>query len=296
LLITGASGLLGWNLCAAAMEHWDVYGVVFRHPVEIPGVRTIPVDLTDYSRLQSTFDKVRPEAVIHAAALSSPDSCQADPERSWSVNVEASYHVAGLCSDRRIPCVFTSTDLVFDGNCPPYRELDPVCPINVYGQHKVNAEQGMMERYPPVTICRMPLMFGEPGPASSSFLQPMLGAMRRGEELRLFIDEFRTPISAAAAARGLLLMLDSHPGIVHLSGGRRISRFDLGLLVREVFALSQARLVPCRRREARGGAPRPADVSLDNNKARSLGFAPPPLRTQLEELAGRSPELPPESS
>ncbi|MCU0517388.1 MAG: NAD(P)-dependent oxidoreductase [Oscillatoria sp. Prado101] len=218
LLITGSSGFLGWNLCQIAKQKWQVYGTHFTHRVEITGVKQLRSDLTDFQELQRLFQEIKPDAVIHTAAQSQPNYCQTHPQESRAINVTASCNIAGLCAYYSIPCAFTSTDLVFDGLNAPYRETDPVSPVSLYGEQKVLAEQGMLERYPLTAVCRMPLMFGFGAPAAKSFIQPMLRSLREGQELALFVDEFRTPVSGNTAARGLLLALENVQGRIHLGG------------------------------------------------------------------------------
>jgi dTDP-4-dehydrorhamnose reductase len=223
--------------------------------------------------------------VIHTAAQSSPNFCQTHANESYQINVAASCNIAGLSADYAIPCVFTSTDLVFNGLNPPYREIDPVCPVNHYGEQKVMAEAGMLERYPMTAVCRMPLMFGMATPTATSFMQPFIQTLREGKELSLFIDEFRTPVSGTSAAQGLLLALEKVKRIIHLGGKERVSRYDFGRLLVEVFQLSQAKLKPCRQQDVKIAAPRPPDVSLDSSKAFALGYQPPSLREELEALS-----------
>lgn len=288
LLITGASGFLGWNLSRLARRDWAVHGTVHAHAIDIAGVRIHRVDLTSLPAVTECFRVIRPEAVIHAAAVANPNTCQLHPAESARVNVDASLHIAALCREAGIPCLFTSTDLVYNGSHPPYREDDPTSPVCVYGAQKVLAEEGMARACPDVTICRMPLMFGDPGPASSSFIQPMLRTLREGGTLRLFTDEFRTPVSGTDAALGLLLVLRRGvSGVIHLGGRERVSRHAFGLLLAEAFGIRQARLAPCLRQDVPMPAPRPKDVSLDSSKAFALGFDPAPLASSLAELAGR---------
>jgi dTDP-4-dehydrorhamnose reductase len=87
----------------------------------------VQTDLADYWELKKLFELVRPNAVIHCAAISQPNFCQLNREQSYQINVEASINIARLCSDRSIACLFTSSDLVFDGLHAPYQEQDPVC-------------------------------------------------------------------------------------------------------------------------------------------------------------------------
>jgi dTDP-4-dehydrorhamnose reductase len=284
LLITGANGFLGWNICRLATGRWHLFGTVYSNQVEIPKVTTTRIDLTDYSELKRLFEEVRPDAVIHTAAASDPNDCQVNPDVSYGINVEASVNIALLCSDYIIPYVYTSTDLVFDGLKAPYQESDPVCPVNVYGEHKALAEERILNAYPQSAVCRISLMFGLSGPVAKSFMQPMLLAMKEGRELSLFVDEFRTPLSAATAVAGLFLALDKVRGIIHLGGKDRISRHDFGKLMQRIFKFENAKIRPCKQDQIHMPALRPTDVSLDSSKAAALGFRPLPLIEELQSI------------
>jgi dTDP-4-dehydrorhamnose reductase len=280
LLITGISGFLGWNICQLAQE-WEVYGTYLSHSLNIPGINTLKVNLTNFPEIKQIFHEIHPAAVIHTAAQSQPNFCQTHPE-SYAINVEASSNIAGLCADYNIKCAFTSTDLVFDGLNAPYSETDAVCPVNLYGEQKVMAETAMLERYPMTAVCRMPLMFGMATPTATSFMQPFMQTLKEGKELKLFTDEFRTPVSGQTAAKGLLLALEKVNGIIHLGGKERISRYDLGKLLVEVFQLPSTNLKACRQQDVKMAAPRPSDVSLDSSKAFALGYQPLSLKEELE--------------
>lgn len=287
LLVTGASGFLGWNLCQLARQEWEVYGTYFSQAVEISGVTLFKADLCDFQALKRLYGEIKPAAVIHTAAKSRPNFCQLHPQESHLINVTASCNIAGLSADYGIPCVFTSSDLVFDGLNPSYKETDPVSPVCYYGEQKVMAEQGMLERYRQTAICRMPLMFGAVPPTSSSFIQPFLKAIREGKDLTLFTDEFRTPVSAQTAAKGLLLALEKAQGILHLGGKERVSRYEFGLLMTQVLDLPQDKVKTCLQRDVPMAAPRSPDTSLDSSKAFDLGYQTLSLREELEGLRGK---------
>jgi len=286
LLITGVSGFLGWNLCQLARE-WEVYGTYLSHSLNIPSINTLKVNLTKFKEIKQIFHEIQPAAVIHTAAQSQPNFCQTHPEESHAINVEASSNIAGLCADYNIKCAFTSTDLVFDGRCAPYSETDVVCPVNLYGEQKVMAEAAMLYRYPMTAVCRMPLMFGMATPTATSFMQPFLQTLEEGKELKLFIDEFRTPVSGKTAAKGLLLALEKVNGVIHLGGKERISRFDFGKLLVEVFQLPSTGLKACRQEDVKMAAPRPSDVSLDSSKAFALGYEPLSVKEELKALINK---------
>ncbi len=276
---------MGWNLCRYAGRRYDVWGTYFSHTAAVPENRWIKADLTRFKAIKALFNTVRPDIVIHAAAASSPDFCQKHPAFSYKINAEAAINVAGLCADLKVPCIFTSTDLVFDGQSPPYKETDPPSPVNIYAEHKVLAEIGMKERHPGTIICRMSLMFGTAATASKSFLHPMLDAMRSGQKVFLFVDEFRTPLSGRDAACGLLIAAQKRPDILHLGGAERISRLEFGQKVKAVFKIENANLAPCSQKSLDFPAPRPPDLTFDISKARSLGFSPRQLTEALKQLA-----------
>jgi dTDP-4-dehydrorhamnose reductase len=289
LLITGASGFLGWNLCQIARTEWEVHGTYYQHSIEISDINIHQLDLTQIDRVRAEIDLIAPDAIIHTAAAASPNFCQTNPAASYQINVVASQQLAKICAKLKIPFVFTSTDLVFDGTQPPYQETDPVSPLNLYGEQKVAAEQEILTAYPQATICRMPLMFGMAPPTATSFIQPWITALQSQQKLPLFVDEFRTPVSATTAAGGLLMALRVSPGIIHLGGGERISRYDFGRLLAEVFEFDLSLLAPIYQRDLAMAAPRAADVSLDSTKAIELGYNLPPLRQELASMMRLSP-------
>ena len=287
LLVTGASGFLGWHLCQLAATSWEVYGTCFSKTIAIPGTTLMTIDLTDLEALRRLFQSLRPDAVIHLAAQSSPNLCQTQPEASYRLNVTVSVNLAGLCADRECPYVFTSSEMVFDGLEAPYRESDRVSPINRYGEQKALAEVEILDRYPDAAICRMPLMFGAVPPTASSFLQPFIQALRTEQELKLFTDEFRTPVSGTTAAKGLLLALEAAQGRLHLGGKERVSRYEFGCLMADVLNLPTASIQACRQQDVPMAAKRPPDLSLDSAQAFALGYAPLSLREELTALKGK---------
>jgi dTDP-4-dehydrorhamnose reductase len=287
LLITGASGLLGYAICRQALPAWEVYGVCHQGEVRVDGVTPIRADLTDTVQLADCFKQARPQAVIHAAALSQPNDCEQQPEVSEKINLRAAAEIARLCKTAAIPLVFTSTDLVFDGQNPPYAEEDPVSPICLYGRHKATAEKAIREIYPEATICRMPLLLGHAPGTGSGFLGHMVRTLRGNQGLTLFTDEVRTPVDTDSAARGLLMALEKNGALFHLGGRRRLSRFSMGCLVADLIKADHDLLKPLQIKDLPMPAPRSPDVSLSGLRAFALGYEPDDLVAVLEKIAPR---------
>jgi dTDP-4-dehydrorhamnose reductase len=274
LLITGASGFLGWHLCRAAQATWRIEGTYHHHVPPLPGVTLHSIDLTDASVVTPWLAQLAPNAIIHTAALSQLNRCEQAPEQSYAMNVEATRTLATFCAQRQIPFVFTSTDQVFDGQTAPYRETAPPTPINRYGHHKAEAEALIQTLHPTAAICRMPLMYGPASPTAECFLQGFLRTLEAGQPLYLFTDEFRTPAYVEDAAAGLLLALDQATGLLHLGGPERLSRYEFGLRMAAVFGCDPGLLVPSKQADVAMPARRPADVSTDSQRAFDLGYRP----------------------
>jgi len=286
LLVTGVSGFLGWHICQAALASWDVVGTYNQNATVIDGVDTVALDLRDGGRIADFLDEIRPDAIIHAAALSLPNACELQPELSEKINIDATRSLSEWCGSAGVPMLFTSTDLVFDGEHAPYSEDDAVAPISVYGRHKVVAEKAILENVSNGLVCRMPLMFGYRNGRPASFIGPWLEKLRNGERLNLFEDESRTPVDGKSAAEGLLLALESGwSGTLHFGGRESISRYEFGLKFAKKFGVSPDSITATKIADIKMASPRARDVSLDSNNAFVLGYNPGTIDEQLKACA-----------
>ena len=151
------------------------------------------LDMTDASAVRATFRLQAPQLVIHCAALSRSPECQANPALAHTLNVEVTALLAELAAN--IPLVFLSSDLVFDGRTGNYDETAPVNPLSVYAETKVSAEQIILAN-PKHTVIRLSLNGGTSPAGDRGFNEQMRRAWQAGQTLRLFTDEFRSPIPA----------------------------------------------------------------------------------------------------
>lgn len=275
VLITGAAGLIGHYLIKTAPRwapQWDVRGITRQD-----------VDLTDAACLTGVVRSLKPLAIIHCAALSRTKDCEQDSERARRINVEATAHLAQLSQD--IPFIFLSSGEVFDGKIGWYGETDEPNPINVYGQTKLEAERVVLQN-PRHTVVRIVLTAGTSQHGDRSFVEDMCRVAKAGKDVTLYADEFRCPLPAGVIARVIWELVDrKQPGLYHLGGSERLSRWEIGETLLPWCPELKGHL-------AKGsagnhvGSPRPADLSLRCDKIQSfLSFRIPGFR---EWLAGRS--------
>jgi dTDP-4-dehydrorhamnose reductase len=285
LLITGASGFLGYHLLRVLESDWELYGISFAHNFTFNGAVSVKCDITNYIELGNCFDDIEPDALIHAAAISDAGFCQKNPSISLAVNVEASKNLAGICSDFQIPFCFTSTDLVFDGKKGLYNENDVKNPVSKYGEHKALAEEEILKIYPGAAIFRLPLLLGIPDASANNYMQRFLTAIQNSTSITLFTDEYRSACCAKSINMGIGALLQKAEGIIHLGGPERLSRYEIGLKICTAFNLPTVGIHSGLQAEFKADAPRPADVSMDISMARAMGYSPLTLDEELKLIA-----------
>ena len=286
ILITGASGFLGYHLLRVAVaKGFEVFGLYNSGTLSYSASTNIQLDLRNYIDMGNVIDDIEPDVVIHAAALTDANLCQTNKELSYELNVEVTRNLAGICSDFQIPFAFTSTDLVFDGMKGNYTEDDSTNPLMVYGEHKLLAEQEVGRVYPEGLIARCPLMFGALDASSKNYFFNFIKNLREGKSNKLFHDEYRSVCGAKSIAEGLLHLCEEVSGVVHLAGSERVSRYDLGLSIADAFSLDKNLLESCSQKDVQMDAPRPADVSLNIQKALSYGYSPLAYKEELKQIA-----------
>jgi len=148
---------MGWNLCNLLKERFSLLGSYHTHKITIPYVRTVRVDLSKVKQVAELFACFCPHIVLHAAALTHSDYCEDHTDESLKIDVSATEIIADASRQHDAKPVFTSSDMVFDGEHAPFGENAPVNPVNRYGEHKDLAEAYLQHHNPDATICYLPV-------------------------------------------------------------------------------------------------------------------------------------------
>jgi dTDP-4-dehydrorhamnose reductase len=295
ILLTGASGLLGpYILCEAVQRGLQLTAWSGSKPMTFFGVDCQPVNLAEPEQVAAAFHAAKPTHVLHAAARASIADCLRHPEQARQVNVAGTEVLTSLCHQHRARLLYVSTDLVFDGEKGNYREADTPHPLSVYGQTKLAAERIALHGKRNLAV-RISWLVGPSLSGRRCFFQDMLDALNSHTPLRLFTDEWRTPLGLPTAAGALLDLLQSDiTGILHLGGPERLSRYDMGLSLAHHWGLAPTCFLPSLRADAPAPESRPRDVSLDSSWWRSL-FPDkkwPTLAETLTQVLGTFPHSP----
>ena len=282
VLVTGATGQLGLDVVTACTAAGDDVAAAPR------GV----LDVGDRDAVLGTVLSTAPDVVIHAAAWTAVDDCEADPERAFRDNTLAVRHVAEACRRAGAHLVHVSTDYVFDGEQPrPYVEWDTPNPRSVYGQSKLGGELEALRGLPGATVVRTSWVCSAHG---RNMVRTVLGLLDADphRELAFVDDQLGCPTFTADLAPLLRrLAVERRPGVFHATNQGPVSWFEFvqavvvaaGGRAEQVRPITTAQLDPPR------PAPRPANSVLDNAALRASGVPllphwSEPLERTVKEL------------
>jgi dTDP-4-dehydrorhamnose reductase len=253
VLILGASGLIGNAACAAAVRRGHEV-CVLRHRTD-PAVKgiaeTLSMDASDLPALTQSIIELWPDAIINAAALSSPESVDAQAQLAERINVALPRQLAQVSTHLGARLIHLSTDMVFDGvGGQAYRSTDLPNPTNLYGQLKLMAEREVLEHNPedPVVL-RVTLTMGNSPGGRRSVHEKILHALAAGERVRMATDEIRQPVSAENLADVMVELIERRDlhGIFHWAGTETLTRYDLACRIMRAFRLPESLIEPYER-------------------------------------------------
>ncbi len=275
ILVMGASGLLGRALVAAwesrpGSTDCTVWGTFFSQP----GAGLLPLDIRDAAAAAALVRDVRPDVIALPASNPGVDYCEQHPEETRAINVEGSLNICRLAKAVGSVLVFFSSDYVFDGTAEPYAETDPPRPLNEYGWQKVEVERAILASLSDFLIIRVSGLYGWESKGKNFVLQA-IRASKAGQPIRAASDQFYHPTyaeNAAAVVRELVAR--GARGIFHVVGRDRVSRYEFGQVVAEVFGLDRALLVPTPMSVLSPTTPRPLRTGLLTEKVRRLASTP----------------------
>ncbi|MBR2839179.1 MAG: dTDP-4-dehydrorhamnose reductase [Kiritimatiellae bacterium] len=277
VLVTGGRGMLGRTLVRELRDHETI-------------VADLPEwDVTDADGFMAKALEARPDLVVHCAAMTKVDDCEAQRDLAFRLNEEGSRNVALAAKAVGARLFAISTDYVFSGDPPrepwAWDETDIPRPRTVYGASKFAGEQMVQMILPEAAVLRIAWLYGPGGP---SFVHTMarLGA-QEGPPLKVVDDQRGNPTSTKAVA-DVVRFLIGRPdvsGIVHATCEDSCTWYDLAVELFRLLGLKRE-VVPCTTEEFPRPAPRPRNSALRKSVLNLLGYRTPNWKTALAEFVG----------
>ena len=287
VIITGGSGLLGQYLNLAASGKYDILTNYNSNPGNCLRFNFANTDLRDEDRFNKLFADFKPNIVIHSAAITNPiPKPDQNPKLYYDVNVKAAKNLAGLCEKFNSKLIYISTDLVYAGyRGSMLKEDAKLIPVSLYADTKLMGEvkiQGTLENY---IILRTSLLYGFGLNHSRCHFHNMFEDLKNKKPVKLFIDQFRTPISIKEAARIIIELLQTEikTEIINLGGMERNSRYELGEILCNEAGFDNTLLEKISMSDV-PQLPKVEDVSLNTDKLQSFGIKPRSIKENIHEL------------
>jgi dTDP-4-dehydrorhamnose reductase len=236
------------------------------------------------------FNNFRPDAVIHTACFSRPEICAAlSRNEVYKLNVDATEMIAQLSNDFNSRLIYTSTDLVYDGEQNGMlREDADLNPLTLYAESKLMGELVIQHFSDNYIILRTALLIGFGKTHTRNNFHYTYEKLRDGNEVNLFKDQFRTPLSLYEAANFIsrLITMNVSNEVINFGGAERVSRHDIGKTLCEVCGFDEGLVkeISCRKVE---GLPQVPDVSMNTEKLREFGLEQKTLRENVHNICAK---------
>ena len=247
ILVIGASGFIGRYLVGrlGAPRGPRIYCTFHSRPPADDRNHWYQVELTDPVAVDKVFSMIRPDLVVHLAAMADVGGCERDKAAATAINVEATSEVSGLCQSSGAPLLFVSTEYVFDGARGFYNEDDPPNPTTHYGRTKQAAEQAVAGLGGLGAVLRTSIVYGWPAPGRRNFVPALVERLQRGETWHGGAGVMRSPVYVEHLVEGIARLVEEfQPGIHHVAGRDCVSMHDFALAVADEFGLDQGLVLP----------------------------------------------------
>lgn len=281
IFVTGSNGFVGSYVVKQLLnEGYEVFASSRTADLSSfsshSNYRFIQLDFTDAFALHDAFEFVKPNVVVHCAAMSKPDDCELNQAEAFEINVVGTVNLLLNAEEYKCHFIHLSTDFIFNGQQGMHDETDIPQPLNYYGRTKLQAE-GAVEEYPyNWAIVRTVFVYGKPLYGRDSFVTMIAKKLANNEPFKVVNDQERTPTHATDLAKGIVLIIKKHAtGVFNLCGKDVLTPYQMATKTAEILNITNHQLTPVTCSEFKEIAKRPLKSGLNIDKAkRQLGYLP----------------------
>lgn len=196
----------------------EVSGTHSSGPPEGVGISWHRVELTDAADIEQVFRTIRPDVVVHLAAMADVGACEREWDRATDVNATATSTIARLCELQGVRLVFVSTESVLDGLLRILPGGRPAQPHKSLWSHQKAGEQQLASVLPSSGIVRTSIVYGWPAEGRRNFVPWLINRLRTGQRYVTSTEVLRTPIFVKLQVDGIALLVETnHSGVCHVA-------------------------------------------------------------------------------
>lgn len=268
-LVTGSAGLVGSQVVKDLTElNHQVYSSY--HDITPESGIATKLDLTNQNDIIDVLEKIKPDRIIHLAAMTNVDLCETEKDLATKINEKATEILAKQAAKYNAFFVYVSTDYIFDGMKEMKKENDTPNPLGFYGKSKLAGELALNNLASSYSIARISTPFGV-HKTKKSFPLWVKENLEEKKEINVLTDQFTSPTYVPNLSKMLIEITTRQiAGIIHISGASRISRYEMAEMIADKLDLDKKLLNPISTSEMNWTAMRPKDSSLDVSYANSI--------------------------
>jgi len=287
-MVTGSNGLLGQKLSAILESQSDVTPVFTARKsltYSTKRGRFLSLDISKRDEVLAVVSDVKPNVIIHTAAMTQVDDCETKKEECWLHNVVATQFLVEAAAPAGSHFIHVSTDFIFDGKTGPLDETAFPAPVNYYGESKLAAEEIVKNYSLNWAILRTVLVYGVAHDMSrSNIVLWVKKNLEEGKPIKVVNDQWRTPTLAEDLAMGCWLAAQRKAtGIFHVSGEEMMTPYDIATRTARFFKLDESLITKTDSTQFRQPALRPMKTGFIIEKAKQmLGYRPHTFEEGLE--------------
>ncbi len=281
VLVIGANGLLGRKVVQVLTSgNIDWIGTYNNRPEE----GLIRLDVTDQQQLSNTLSEISPDAIFNLSNLAGGvDFCENNAEKATGFHFEPNKIIAEHCKRTKIPMVYISSDYVFDGTKPPYKEDDKPNPLNLYGKLKLQTEDYIRKTLQDFLIIRTTNIYGwDPKTVTPNYMMGLYKTIKDGRNFNAPSFLWGNPTYAGDLASAIVeLYQKKAKGVYHVCGSSYVTRYEWAKEACRILGLDEKLLNEVKEPSANSSSvPRPLKSCLSIDKFRET------YKTTLHDLTG----------
>ena len=271
ILVTGASGLLGYNLCRALFDkgYQNVLGQFYQSENKPNFILNKAVNLTDPLTTKTLITHFSPDVIINCAALTKVDLCETNQQLAFSVNSKSCENLISGSNHQSTRIIHISTDQLWDGTQKMVTEETKPSPLNIYGLSKLAGENNITQHLNHLILRTN--FFGGDLLWRQSFIGWLDSQFQKNISFFGFEDVFYTPIGITSLIDIIIQMIpQTITGIYHAGGAQRLSKYEFATLYAKAKGYNDALINKAFVKESNLQANRPTEMSLDSSKLESV--------------------------
>lgn len=270
---------MGYRLCQSYGRDHEVFGMGHKE-----------LDITSREAVEECLEQIRPDIVVHCAAISDLKKCEEYPEESQAVNVTGTVHIARSCRRVGAKLIFCSSDQVYSGYYPPieesHQETEELSPSNLYGRQKLEAERRAMEENPNTVCLRLSWLYAMPyreGEEHSNLMKQLVDKIRAGEQISYPVNDYRGITDVRDAVENMSGVYELEPGVYNYGSCNALSTYELVKWLLDPIPWAAKLLTKNETAFAR----QPRNLRMSPQKLNEAGVFFPSARGRIEEYTER---------